>query len=485
MSQIESLCLAYAVFCSSLALVLQRFFPNAGKTCRLLVLGALAVPLNSGWCLDPGFRGGVLVLSWSIYAFQSWLVSNLDREWNQRRALAALALQWHQRPLQSIRPRSRMKLCRLYGFAMVCAVALWLVPEHLGLCLVFELDGDGGVINLEAVWARLVLLRWGSSGFFIFLADEMGVHLAAALGRARRHLLRHLALVARQRLPLGLSPLPMEMATCPVCFTELPLCFFPVLHDHAEGADGKNLCEDCLRSHLIARLDDGFPLTCPVVGCGRQLQEDLTRVFKLYPVELWGIRGAQLRHSLTSETNILWCDCGQAVFGLESTDRQECGMQTGSFWQAASAWWHSWESEIPEGRFHMGRRYTCKSCRMDNCRLCGARWSTLWYSRTNLSCEQYRQGLNVITGPDGSADGEVRKCPKCRVPILKNGGCSHMTCTRCRNEFCWQCGGAWSGNHVWSFCVSTRWWETDGSSSILIPTVDSRELRRHMWSCLF
>jgi len=39
----------------------------------------------------------------------------------------------------------------------------------------------------------------------------------------------------------------------------------------------------------------------------------------------------------------------------------------------------------------------------------------------------------------------TKKCPKCRSPIEKNGGCMHMTCTTasCGYEFCWLCRGNW------------------------------------------
>ena len=47
------------------------------------------------------------------------------------------------------------------------------------------------------------------------------------------------------------------------------------------------------------------------------LVEDLTRVFKPCPVELWRIRGAQLRHSLNSETDSLSSSaCGAIVAKL-------------------------------------------------------------------------------------------------------------------------------------------------------------------------
>lgn len=40
------------------------------------------------------------------------------------------------------------------------------------------------------------------------------------------------------------------------------------------------------------------------------------------------------------------------------------------------------------------------------------------------------------------------RCPECRAPIEKNGGCMHMSCKKnsggCGFEFCWLCRGPWS-----------------------------------------
>eukprot|EP00929_Paragymnodinium_shiwhaense_P013426 TRINITY_DN12127_c0_g1_i1.p1 TRINITY_DN12127_c0_g1~~TRINITY_DN12127_c0_g1_i1.p1 ORF type:complete len:286 (+),score=29.46 TRINITY_DN12127_c0_g1_i1:211-1068(+) len=38
--------------------------------------------------------------------------------------------------------------------------------------------------------------------------------------------------------------------------------------------------------------------------------------------------------------------------------------------------------------------------------------------------------------PGTEMPGEVKECPRCRMPIEKNGGCNHMTC-RCGHEFYW------------------------------------------------
>jgi hypothetical protein len=41
-------------------------------------------------------------------------------------------------------------------------------------------------------------------------------------------------------------------------------------------------------------------------------------------------------------------------------------------------------------------------------------------------------------------DQNSKKCPGCYANIQKNEGCNHMTCSRCRQEFCWICQQKWN-----------------------------------------
>lgn len=41
-------------------------------------------------------------------------------------------------------------------------------------------------------------------------------------------------------------------------------------------------------------------------------------------------------------------------------------------------------------------------------------------------------------------DRVTKSCPGCGSRIEKNEGCMHMTCTKCRYEFCWECLGPWA-----------------------------------------
>lgn len=44
-------------------------------------------------------------------------------------------------------------------------------------------------------------------------------------------------------------------------------------------------------------------------------------------------------------------------------------------------------------------------------------------------------------------EANTQSCPKCMSQIEKNGGCNHMTCRKCKYEFCWICLGDWASHN--------------------------------------
>ena len=41
----------------------------------------------------------------------------------------------------------------------------------------------------------------------------------------------------------------------------------------------------------------------------------------------------------------------------------------------------------------------------------------------------------------------VKKCPNCNIITEKSSGCNHMTCTKCKYQWCWLCNGKYTTEH--------------------------------------
>ncbi|KAL4501745.1 hypothetical protein ABPG73_019882 [Tetrahymena malaccensis] len=53
------------------------------------------------------------------------------------------------------------------------------------------------------------------------------------------------------------------------------------------------------------------------------------------------------------------------------------------------------------------------------------------------NCENFQINQQYIEQMLLNENG--RYCPTCKAPIIKNGGCDHMTCKSCGTHFCWKC----------------------------------------------
>lgn len=86
------------------------------------------------------------------------------------------------------------------------------------------------------------------------------------------------------------------------------------------------------------------------------------------------------------------------------------------------------------------KRVNCTSCETQYCFLCSLPYhapnSCETILKWNMKCQDDSETRNYLLV-------HTQDCPKCKVCIEKNGGCSHMTCNRCKHEFCWVCMNDW------------------------------------------
>ena len=85
------------------------------------------------------------------------------------------------------------------------------------------------------------------------------------------------------------------------------------------------------------------------------------------------------------------------------------------------------------------KEFRCKmpDCERISCRLCKAD------SHLPLSCAEYRKEHGVSERhilEEAMTNAIIRTCPKCGVPIFKDGGCNKMVCSKCKAFVCDFCG---------------------------------------------
>jgi hypothetical protein len=81
------------------------------------------------------------------------------------------------------------------------------------------------------------------------------------------------------------------------------------------------------------------------------------------------------------------------------------------------------------------------SCNFSYCFNCKEEW------HADITCEQYQKWKIENSEADARYEewvkANAKRCPHCKSPIEKNGGCNHMTCKKCSHEFCWLCSEAY------------------------------------------
>lgn len=101
------------------------------------------------------------------------------------------------------------------------------------------------------------------------------------------------------------------------------------------------------------------------------------------------------------------------------------------------------------------------------------------------SCAQLAEWTQKCQNESETANwilANTRKCPKCSTRIEKNQGCNHMTCSRCRYEFCWICMGDWKahGEATGGFYKCNRYDASKVDASVTAAEKAKAELDRYL-----
>ncbi|KAG9674625.1 hypothetical protein KCU95_g11718, partial [Aureobasidium melanogenum] len=194
--------------------------------------------------------------------------------------------------------------------------------------------------------------------------------------------------------------------TCFVCEIEKRINHFPNHKQVSSHEHDHNVCEPCYRSHLENEIDSKSwnEVACPECSITLTYKEVKTmttaRNFAKY-------EQACIRATLAADPDFRYC--------LSTTCKS--------------------------GQLHPGGTdepiFRCEHCGHKHCIVCEANW------HQDQTCEDFQALRQRLHAENERSQQEVKKlskpCPGCSVPIQKDRGCDHMTCSRCHHQFCWLC----------------------------------------------
>ncbi|CAM1504241.1 Fc.00g018320.m01.CDS01 [Cosmosporella sp. VM-42] len=215
---------------------------------------------------------------------------------------------------------------------------------------------------------------------------------------------------------------------------------------------GHRYCVDCYRHYLTQKIreeGEAARIQCPADGCGRIL--DSRSLDLLVTPELTDRYHILLNRTYVEDKDIFkWCpapDCPNAI---------ECAVKKKDL-----------DKIVPTVECKCGYRF-CFGCPNPD--------------HQPAQCELVKRWLKKCADDSETANwisANTKECPKCNSTIEKNGGCNHMTCRKCKYEFCWMCMGLWS-EHGTSWYNCNRYEEKSGSEARDAQAKSRTSLERYL-----
>lgn len=247
---------------------------------------------------------------------------------------------------------------------------------------------------------------------------------------------------------IRLSPPRIEVVgrfMCDICCEDGP-------HESFALKCGHRFCANCYRQYLHQKIrgeGEAARIKCPGDGCNRII--DAKSLDLLVTPDL-----ADRYHELLMRTyvddkeNLKWCPAPNCVYAIE------CGVKKRDLLKV-----------VPTVHCECTHSF-CFGCTLSDHQPCPCSLVRKWLKK----CEDDSETANWISA-------NTKECPKCHSTIEKNGGCNHMTCRKCRHEFCWMCMGIWS-EHGTSWYNCNRFEEKSGLDARDAQARSRQSLERYL-----
>ena len=213
-------------------------------------------------------------------------------------------------------------------------------------------------------------------------------------------------------------------------------------------------CFDCFTHYTTDKIRDGeHKILCPGPKCPLIVSEsDLKSFLSTSVIERYSLN--LLRAYVNETPSLKFCPAPNCEYIIEC--------------------------HIPQSQFNeIVPTVTCKcshafcfSCQMPDHLPAPCFLTTKWVKK----CKDDSETANWIAA-------NTKECTKCHATIEKNGGCNHMTCKKCKYEFCWVCSGPWS-EHGTGYYQCNRF---DNEESVKARTDQEKfraALKRYLHVCL-
>ncbi|KAH7916599.1 hypothetical protein BJ138DRAFT_1121710 [Hygrophoropsis aurantiaca] len=249
------------------------------------------------------------------------------------------------------------------------------------------------------------------------------------------------------------QPPKAEPFVCPICFDDSQTSFLGLSCDHL-------FCSGCWNAYATTKIrEEGeHMIRCMAEDCSLVVPDATVQNILGDDTATWErFQELLVRHFVGSNPNLKYCPYPSCTYTVSCS---------------AAAHKSALTTMVPTVR--CGAAVTpphkfCFGCPIEADHrpvICGV--AKMWLKK----CRDDSETANWIKS-------NTKECSKCQSTIEKNGGCNHMTCKKCKHEFCWVCMGPWS-EHGTAWYSCNRFDEKEGVDARDAQSKSRASLERYL-----